>query len=184
MTKRYDLDPRHSRIGFVTKHMMVTNVRGQFARFAGHVEVDESDPGRLTAEVTVDTASIDTGVEDRDKHLRSGDFLESDTYPQMTFRATAARAAGQRRHRVTGDLTIKGTTRPIELDVEVEGDPFQDPWGFERVGISATGQLSRKDWGLTWNQVLEAGRLLVADSVKLEIEAALVRKVEETTIAS
>jgi polyisoprenoid-binding protein YceI len=122
-------------------------------------------------------------VDRRDEHLRSPDFFHVEQFPEMTYRSTSVERLGGNRYRVTGELTIKDQTRPVTLDVEVE-EPFNDPFGNERVGLTATGRLNRKDWGLTWNQMLEAGRLLVGDDIKLEIESALVRKLEETPAAA
>ncbi len=176
MTTTFTLDPNHTRLGFTAKHLMVTTVRGHFKDFEGQVQLEKAgDPLTARATVGVRTASIETGVADRDNHLRSEDFFAAETYPELSYRSTTIEDLGDRRYRVTGDLTIRGTTRPVTLEVEVEG-PIQDPWGNQRVGVSATGTLNRKDWGLNWNRVLEAGTLLVSDQIKLEIEAALVSR--------
>ncbi len=169
----YQLDPAHTRIGFVARHAMVTKVRGQFRQFEGSAHLDPTDPTKSSAQLTVEVASIDTGNEQRDGHLRSADFFDSETYPEITFVSTSVQPAGDG-YRVTGDLTIRGVTRPVELAVEVE-DKFVDPWGNERVGVTASGSINRTDWGLNWNQTLEAGRLLVSEKINLAIETALVR---------
>jgi polyisoprenoid-binding protein YceI len=175
MKQVYDVDPNHTSLGFAGKHMMVTTVRGRFKDFTGRVEVEDDDPTTAEARLTVRVASIDTGQDQRDQHLRSADFFDVEHYPEMTFVTTRVESRGGNRYLVTGDLTIRDQTRPIDLDVEVE-ERFTDPFGNERVGVTASGKLNRRDWGLTWNQVLEAGRLLVGNEIKLEIESALIRK--------
>lgn len=182
MKQVYELDPNHSSLGFAGKHMMVTTVRGKFKDFDGDVEVENDDPTTAVARVTIRPASVDTGQEQRDAHLRSADFFHAERFPEMTFVSTGVESQGGRRYRVTGDLTIKDRTRPITLDVEVE-ERFSDPFGNERVGVTASGKLNRRDWGLTWNQVLEAGRLLVGNDIKLEIETALITKTAAERIA-
>jgi polyisoprenoid-binding protein YceI len=176
---RYELDPSHTRIGFTARHMMVTTVRGNFSDWSGYVEVDEANPTSARAEVTVKAASLNSGSEDRDKHLRSADFFNVDQYPDITYRSGTVEKIDDTRYKVAGDLTIRGVTKPVILEFEV-GEPFQDGWGNERVGISATGKITRKDWGLEWNMIMEAGRLLVSDEAKLEIDSELVRKLETT----
>jgi polyisoprenoid-binding protein YceI len=183
MKQVYDVDPNHTSLGFAGKHMMVTTVRGRFKDFTGQVEVDDDDPTTAVAALTIKVASLDTGQDQRDQHLRSADFFDVERYPEMTFATTGVESRGGNRYEVTGDLTIKDQTRPINLDVEVE-ERFTDPFGHERVGVTATGKLNRKDWGLSWNQVLEAGRLLVGNDIKLEIESALIRKVAAAPAAA
>jgi polyisoprenoid-binding protein YceI len=183
MKQVYDVDPNHTSLGFTGKHMMVTTVRGRFKDFTGQVEVDDDDPKTALATLTIKVASLDTGQDQRDQHLRSADFFDVERYPEMTVATTGVESRGGNRYQVTGDLTIKDQTRPINLDVEVE-ERFTDPFGNERVGVTATGKLNRKDWGLTWNQVLEAGRLLVGNDIKLEIESALIRKVAAAPAAA
>jgi polyisoprenoid-binding protein YceI len=176
MPDKYTLDPNHSRIEFSAKHLMVTTVRGHFAEFTGEVELaDEADPTTARGNFTFQAASLDSGNADRDNHLRSDDFLGADKYPQVTFQSTGIEKTGDHTYKVTGDLTIRETTRPITLDVDVEGQ-LVDPWGNERVGVTARGKINRKDWGLNWNMALEAGGVLVSDIVNLVAEVALVRK--------
>jgi polyisoprenoid-binding protein YceI len=176
MRRTYDTDPNHTTLGFAGKHMMVTTVRGRFNDFRGRVEVDDDDPTTAVVSFDIKAASLDTGQDQRDQHLRSADFFDVERYPDMTFVSTAVQALGGNRYRITGELTIRDQARPVNLDVEV-AERFSDPFGNERVGVTASGKLNRKDWGLTWNQVLEAGRLLVGDEIKIEIESALIRKV-------
>jgi polyisoprenoid-binding protein YceI len=177
MKQVYEVDPNHTSVEFAGKHMMVTTVRGRFRQFTARVEVEDDDPTTARVTASIKTASLDTAVDQRDAHLRSPDFFDVERYPELTYVSTSIGPVGDHRYRVTGDLTIKDQTRPVTLDVEVE-ERFNDPFGNERIGVSATGKLNRRDWGLTWNQVLEAGRLLVGDQIKLEIEGALLRKVE------
>lgn len=174
---RYDLDPTHTHIGFTAKHLMVSTVRGSFSDWSGYVEGDVSDPTSAVAEATIKTASVNSGTPDRDNHLRSADFFNVEEFPEMTYRSTSITRIDDNNYKVTGDLTIKDNTRPVTLDVEV-GEPFADGWGNERLGVSATGKINRKDWGLEWNMILEAGRLLVGEEAKLEIDTELVRKLE------
>jgi polyisoprenoid-binding protein YceI len=180
---RFQLDPAHTHIGFTAKHMMVSTVRGSFSDWSGYVEVDENDPTSAVAEVTVKAASVQSGSDDRDKHLRSEDFLNVESYPDVTYRSRAIEKIDDTRYKVAGELTIKDVTRPVTLEFEV-GEPFQDGWGNQRVGISATGKINRKDWGLEWNMIMEAGRLLVSDEAKLEIDSELVRKLDTAEAAA
>ena len=180
---RFELDPAHTHIGFTAKHMMVSTVRGSFTDWSGHVEVNENDPASAVAEVTLKSASVQSGSDDRDKHLRSPDFFNVESYPDITYRSSTVDKIDDTRYKVGGELTIKDVTRPVTLEFEI-GEPFQDGWGNERVGISATGKVNRKDWGLEWNMIMEAGRLLVSDEAKLEIDSELVRKLETAEAAA
>lgn len=173
MTEMFQIDPSHSSIGFAVKHMMVTTVRGRFGEFSGSVELPDGDPTRAQAEFTINAASVDTGVGPRDEHLRSADFFDVANHPELRFRSTRIESLGGDRYRAEGELTMRGLTKPVALEVEV-GDRIRDPWGNERIGISARGKLNRKDWALNWNQALEAGGMLVSEDVRLEIDAALV----------
>ncbi|MDF5753026.1 YceI family protein [Spongiactinospora sp. TRM90649] len=164
----YNLDVAHTTIGFVVKHMMVSKVRGSFGTFAGSVTIAEN-PVDSTAELTVQTASIDTGVADRDGHLRSDDFLAVEKYPEMTFRTTRFISQSGDEFKVAGDLTIRDVTREVELTVEYGGSGT-NPWGQQVWGFSITTEFDREDFGLTWNQALETGGVLVGKKVKVEIE--------------
>jgi polyisoprenoid-binding protein YceI len=183
MTQTFTLDRNHTRLEFSAKHMMVTTVRGSFEDFTGAVELETDDPTSARASATVKTASIWTGVEMRDNHLRSDDFFGVEKYPEMSFQSTAVEKTGENTYKVTGELTIRDVTRPITLDVEVEGQII-DPYGNERVGVSARGRLNRKDWGLNWNQAIEAGGVVVSDNINITVEAALVRKAEVAAAAT
>ncbi|MFI6921424.1 YceI family protein [Nonomuraea spiralis] len=164
----YNLDVAHTRIGFVVKHMMVSKVRGSFGAFSGSVAIAEN-PLESTAELTIQTASIDTGVGDRDGHLRSDDFLAVDKYPEITFRSTRVVGHSGDEFTVVGDLTIREVTKQVELTVEY-GGAGTNPWGAAVWGFSINTEFDREEFGLTWNQTLEAGGVLVGKKVKIEIE--------------
>ena len=168
----WKLDPAHSTIEFVAKHMMITTVKGRFADFDGTIVADEENLADSRVDVTMKAASLDTRNEQRDQHLRSADFLDGENQPDLTFRSTAI--SGTKEHfKLTGDLTIRGTTRPITLDVTFEGNG-KDPWGGTRSSFSAHGKIDRRDYGLTWNVALETGGILVSNEVKINIEAQAV----------
>jgi polyisoprenoid-binding protein YceI len=149
-------------------------VRGKFNEFSGSLYLDEADPARSTAEVTVQMGSVETGQPQRDDHLRTSDFFDVEHYPTMTFRSTKAERNGEDRYRLTGDLTIRGVTRPVTLDVEYNG-LVRDPFGNDRAGFEARATINRKDWGLSWNAVLEAGGVMVSDKITLELDIAAVK---------
>ena len=172
----YTLDPNHTTIGFVAKHMMFTKVRGHFAEFEGTIVVGET-PGQSSAEATMKVESLTTGVDQRDAHLRSADFFEVETYPTITFKSSAVEWVGGNQLRVTGDLTIRDVTRAVVLDAEYEGSTV-DPWGGFRIGFSASTEVDREDWGITWNVALETGGVLVSKKVVLEIETQAVLRQE------
>ena len=173
-TGTYAIDPSHSRIGFVARHAMVTKVRGSFNEFEGSGYFDAEDPARSHAHLTIRAASIDTRNADRDAHLRSNDFFEMETYPQVTFASTAVEPVDATTFRVTGDLTIKDVTRPVTFDLEYTGTAV-DPFGNRRLGLEGSVVVNRKDWGLTWNAPLDAGGVLVSEKVTLEFEVSAIR---------
>jgi polyisoprenoid-binding protein YceI len=175
LTGNYDIDPAHSRIGFVARHAMVTKVRGSFNEFTGSGFFDAGDPAKSNLTLTIEAKSVDTRQPDRDAHLRSNDFFDMDTYPQITFASTAVERTGDDTYRVTGDLTIKGVTKPVSIDFELTG-PAVDPWGNTRIGLEGSTTVNRKDWGVNWNAALEAGGVLVSEKVTLEFEVAAVKK--------
>jgi polyisoprenoid-binding protein YceI len=170
----WNIDTDHTHVGFSVRHMMITTVKGQFSGVTGTLELDEGNPAASRVSVRIDAASIDTRVEQRDAHLRSGDFLDVGNHPYLTFESRVVRPLGGRRLEVQGDLTIRGVTKPVVLEVTGEGRGT-DPWGGERTAFSATGRLDRRDFGLVWNQALEAGGVLVSDDVKLTIDLQVVR---------
>jgi polyisoprenoid-binding protein YceI len=173
-TNNWNLDTVHSGINFSVRHMVVSKVRGRFAKFTGNVELDESDLSRSVVEATIDASSIDTGTAQRDDHLKSADFFDVEHFPQIGFRSTGIEKVGGDRYRLTGELTIRDVSREIALDVEY-GGRGKDPWGNERVGFTAKGSLDRKDFGLKWNQALETGGVLVSDRVEIELELQAVK---------
>ncbi|MBV2154112.1 YceI family protein [Kitasatospora sp. SUK 42] len=175
LTGDYVLDPTHTRIGFVARHAMVTKVRGSFADFEGTAHLDGEDPSRSTAQVVIKVDSISTGVEQRDQHLRTNDFLDAPNYPDITFRATGVEALGGIDYRVTGDLTIKDITRPISIDFEYTGNAV-DPYGNLRVGLEGSVTINRKDFGVSWNAALEGGGVLVGEKVVLEFDISAIRQ--------
>jgi polyisoprenoid-binding protein YceI len=176
--KNWNLDLAHSGVHFSVRHMVIAKVRGRFAKFGGKAAIDEHDFTRSSVEATIDAASIDTGIADRDTHLRSGDFFDVERFPALTFKSTGIEKLGDTRYRVTGDLTIRDATREVALDVEY-GGIGKDPWGNVRAGFTAKASLDRKDFGLGWNQVLEAGGVLVGERVEIEIEIEAVRAAVE-----
>jgi polyisoprenoid-binding protein YceI len=173
------LDPGHTLATFSARHMMITTVRGQFAPPVGKVEFDPAAPALSSVEAEIDAATLSSGLADRDAHLKSPDFLDVANYPKITFRSTQVEVTGENTAKVTGDLTMRGTTRPVTLDVEMLGI-VNDPWGGRRVGFTASGKINREDWGLTWNVVIEAGGVLVGKEIRLEIEAEAILQAENT----
>jgi len=170
----WKLDPSHSLVEFSAKHLMITTVKGRFTDVEGVITADEKDFTKSSTTATLKAVSIDTRTEQRDNHLRSADFLEVEKYPEIKFRST--RIEGSRKEfKLTGDLTIRDVTRPVTLDVTFEGQT-KDPWGGERVGFSASGKIDRRDFGLTWNVVLEAGGLTVGNDIKINIEVQAVKQ--------
>ena len=175
-TSTWNIDASHTLVEFSAKHMMITTVKGRFAEVSGSIVVDEADPAQSSVEVEIATASIDTRSEQRDGHLRSADFLDVESFPAITFRSRRVEGvlrAGERL-RVTGDLTIRGTTREVVLVAVFEGQG-RDPWGGERVSFSAETRIDRRDFGLVWNAALETGGVLVSNEIRIAIEAQAVK---------
>ena len=170
----WKIDTAHSAVEFAVKHMMFTTVKGRFTDVSGAVEFDESNPQGGRADITIAAASIDTRESQRDAHLKSPDFFDVEKFPTLTFHSTKVEGTPDR-FTLTGDLTIRGVTRSIDLDVKYEGKG-KDPWGGERVGYTATGAINRKDFGLTWNAALETGGFLVGDEVKISVDLQLIRQ--------
>ncbi|MFG2758888.1 YceI family protein [Streptomyces wuyuanensis] len=175
LTGNYAIDPAHSSIGFTVRHAMVTNVRGTFSEHEGTLQLDGSDPSRSAATIDVKIGSIDTGIADRDGHLRSGDFFDVETFPVMSFRSTTAEQLGGEKYRISGDLTIKDVTRPLSIDLEFNGTAT-DVYGNERVGFEGSAEILRSDWGLTWNAALETGGVMVSDKVKLNFDISAIKQ--------
>ena len=175
-SENWQVDGAHSAVNLTVRHMVISKVRGRFTRWNAKLQLDTANLARSAVEVDIEAASIDTGVADRDNHLRSPDFLDVQKYPVLTYRSRRVEAPSKDRLRVVGDLTIRNVTREVVLDVEYGGQG-KDPWGNQRAGFTATASLNRKDFGLTWNQALETGGVLVADRVDIEIELEAVLQV-------
>ena len=179
----WQIDPAHSEINFTVRHMMISNVRGQFETFSGTVDFNEDDPAASSVDVQIETASINTREAQRDAHLKSPDFLDTEGHPYMTFKSKHVVKTSDNTGRITGDLTIRGVTREVMLEVEYAGQA-KSPWGTLSAGFSATTRINRKDWGLEWNQVLETGGVLVGDEIKIAIEIEVVKQTEEEAEAA
>jgi len=173
----WTLDPTHAHVEFSVRHLMISRVKGQFAQVDGTLRVVDGDIRTARLEVVIDAASIDTRVDQRDEHLRSADFLHADHYPKLTFTSRRVERVADDRLEVTGDLTIRDVTREVMLAVTEHGR-VTDPWGGVRAGYGATTTLNRKDWGLTWNQALETGGVLVGDEVQITIDAEFVMQAD------
>ncbi len=174
LTGTYTLDVTHTRLGFVARHAMVTKVRGAFTGFAGTAVLDAEDPTRSHAEVTIQVASVDTGNAQRDEHLRTNDFFDAATYPEIRFVSTKAESLGDDNYRLTGDLTIKDVTKSVAVDFEFTG-LAADPWGNQRAGFEGRAVINRKDFGVNFNAALEAGGVLVSEKITLEFDVSAIR---------
>jgi len=170
----YALDPAHTRIGFSARHAMVTKVRGQFDEFEGNAHIDTEDPAKSTVAVTIQTASVSTGQAQRDGHLKSADFFDVETYPQITFASTDVQRDGTD-WSITGDLTINAVTKPVTVLFEETGEA-KDPFGNLRVGFEGGVTINRSDWDLKWNSALETGGVLVSEKVTLEFDVSAIRQ--------
>ena len=165
----WQIDYAHSEISFMVRHMMISKVRGSFEDWSGTINFDPENPTNTTVDVTIQLASVNTREQQRDDHLRSPDFFDVETYPEMHFKSSKVEQKDANEGKLYGDLTIRGVTKPVVLDVEYAGQA-QSPWGAISAGFSASATINRKDWGLTWNQTLETGGVLVADKVIISIE--------------
>jgi polyisoprenoid-binding protein YceI len=172
---QWKLDATHTSVEFSAKHLMITTVKGRIADVEGTIEIDEKNPKNSSVEAVLKAASIDSRTTQRDDHLRSGDFLNVEKFPEIRFRSTKIEG-GREEFKLTGDLTIRDVTKPITLDVTFEGET-KDPWGGERAGFSAKGKIDRRDFGLTWNQVLEAGGVAVGNEIKINVEVEAIKVV-------
>ncbi|GAA1568173.1 MULTISPECIES: YceI family protein [Kribbella] len=170
----YTLDASHTRIGFSARHAMVTKVRGAFDEFEGSFHIDGENPENSSGKVTIQAKSINTRNNQRDEHLRSNDFLAMDEHPEITFASTAVRKAGDAEFVVTGDLTIRGVTKPVDVTFEYTGTAT-DPFGNQRVGLEGSVVINRKDFGVSWNAALEGGGVLVSEKVTLELEVSAIK---------
>lgn len=173
ITGDYTVDPTHSRIGFSTRHAMVTTVRGSFAEFDGTAHLDVANPSQSSAQLRIQVASITTGQDQRDAHLRTSDFFDAEVYPEIVFASTSVEQLDADVYGVTGDLTIKDVTRPVTIDFTLIGSA-KDPFGNLRVGFEGSATINRKDWGLTYNAALETGGVLISDRIKLEFDVSAI----------
>lgn len=173
---QYAIDETHTNVGFRVRHMMVSTVQGYFRKFSGTVLYDEKAPEKTQLDVTIDAASVDTNMPQRDEHLRSDDFFAAAKFPALTFKSKKTVVAGEDHLKITGDLTIRGITREVTLDVSSIGPEVKDPWGGFRRGATAVGKLDRREFDLKWNAALEAGGVLVSDEVKLQLDVELIKK--------
>jgi polyisoprenoid-binding protein YceI len=173
-TGTYRIDAAHTEVGFEVKHLMISTVRGRFGAVNGTIDLNEAEPYRSSVEVEIDAASIDTRQEQRDAHLRSADFFDVQRFPAITFRSTKVDSPSLGRYVVRGDLTVRDVTREVALEVTDEGRGT-DPWGGERAGFSASTKIDRRDFGLTWNQALETGGVLVGNEIKIVLDVQAVR---------
>jgi polyisoprenoid-binding protein YceI len=175
-TTQWQIDPAHSAAHFSVRHLMISNVRGEFSKLSGNVTLDPNDLTKSTVEVSLETASINTREPQRDEHLRSADFFDVANYPTITFRSRNIAAAGSDHVKLTGDLTLRGVTKEITFDVEGPTPAVKDPWGNVRIAVTATTKINRKDFGLSFNAVLEGGGVMVGEEVSITIEAELIQK--------
>ncbi len=171
----WNIDPAHSVAEFKVRHMMISNVKGQFTSLQGSLTLDEADITRSRVRASIDAASVHTREPQRDGHLKSADFFDAQKFPELTFESTRITRSGDGELDVTGDLTIRGVTRPVTFHVEGPTPPAKDPWGNTRIGLSATAKISRADFGLTWNAALEAGGVLVGDDVHITLDVQFIK---------
>lgn len=174
--EKWEIDSSHSGIHFSVRHMVIAKVRGQFARWSGTISAPEGDPSGGSVSVVIDASSIDTGVVDRDTHLKSADFFDVASHPEITFNSSRVEKVSDHELRIVGQLSIRGTSREVVLNAEYAGRT-KDPWGNERAGFAAKVSIDRKDFGLTWNQLLEAGGVVVGERIDIEIEVEAVKQI-------
>ena len=172
----WEIDSAHTSAQFAVRHLMVSTVRGSFSKVSGTLEYDGKDLATLKADVTIDVASVNTGIEKRDEHLRSADFFDVAKFPTMTFKSKKAEKAGEGKFKLTGDLTIHGVTKEVTLEVEGPAPVVKDPWGNTKTGATATVKINRTDFGLKWNAVLEAGGVAVGEEVSITIDIEAYQK--------
>jgi polyisoprenoid-binding protein YceI len=172
----WSIDADHSSVGFKVRHMMVSNVKGDFGKVVGVVDIDDKNLAKSKVEVTIETASINTGVAKRDQHLKSPDFFDVAKYPTMTFVSQKVKKAGNGKLKVIGLLTLHGITKEVVLDVEGPTNAFKDPWGNTKRGAAATAKINRKDFGLTYNAAIESGGVMVGEEITIALEIELLKK--------
>jgi polyisoprenoid-binding protein YceI len=172
----WNIDPAHSAAEFKVKHMMISNVKGKFSGLAGKLTLNESDISKSSVEASIPVATLKTGDEQRDGHLKSGDFFDAEKFPAMTFKSTSVFTSGPGEGKVTGDLTVHGVTKQVTFEVDGPSAPGKDPWGNTRIGLSATTKINRKDFGLVWNAALETGGVLVGEDVTITLDVQFVKQ--------
>jgi polyisoprenoid-binding protein YceI len=172
----WQIDPAHTNVEFTVRHMMISNVKGQFEKTSGTITTNGNDPTTAKIDATIDASSINTRVDKRDAHLKSPDFLDVEKFPTITFKSTKIEADGPNKWKVTGDLTLHGVTKPVVVEVESSGAPITDPSGKMRAGASATATISRKDFGIVWNKAMETGGVVVGDEVAISIDVEAIKK--------
>lgn len=172
----WHIDPMHTNVEFTVRHMMISNVKGNFEKTSGTITTEGTDPTTAKIDATIDTSSLNSRVERRDADLKSPNFLDVEKYPTITFKSTKVEADGPGKWKVTGDLTLHGVTKPVVLEVESSGAPIHDPMGNTRAGASATTKINRKDFGLTYNKTLETGGVMVGDEVAISIDVEAIKK--------
>jgi polyisoprenoid-binding protein YceI len=173
-TTTYKIDPKHSDAQFAVTHLMISTVRGEFHGINGTVAYDDADVSKSSVEVTIDATSVDTREPDRDKDLRSDHFFDTANHPTMTFRSTKVESAGPGKLKVTGELTIRGNTKPVVLEVSVPKPAIKDPWGLQRTAISGTTKINRQDFGVSWNKTLDSGGVVVGDDVNITLDVEMI----------
>ena len=171
----WQIDPSHSAVNFSARHMMLSTVRGQFEKFSGTVDFDEANPAAAAVDVTIEAASVNTKDEKRDGHLKSPDFFDVEKFPGLSFKSKNVQVIDSNHAKLNGDLTIKGISKPVVLDVEYHGQ-VKSPWGTTNAGFSASTKINREDWGLTWNAPLETGGVLVGKDIKIELELETIKQ--------
>ena len=175
VSSTWNIDPAHSIAEFKVRHMMISFVRGEFSGLSGVLKLDETDYTRSTVEVSIPTASVRTVDERLDDHLKNADFFDVEKFPMLTFISTKVRSTGGRNYAVTGDLMIHGVTRSVTLTVNDVSEPSNDPWGNQRIGLSASASINRKDFGIIWNTALDSGGVLVGDEVSIALDVQLIK---------
>jgi polyisoprenoid-binding protein YceI len=171
----WNLDAGHSAAGFKVRHMMISHSKGEFSGLSGVLKLDEADYTLSTVEASIPVATLRTGDDSRDEHLKNADFFDVEKFPAMTFVSTSIKSTGGRNYAVTGDLTIRGITKSVTLNVEDVSEPSKDPWGNQRIGLSASAKINRKDFGLTWNSALESGGVLVGEDVTITLDVQFIK---------
>jgi len=173
-TTTWQIDPKHSSAQFAVTHLMISTVRGEFHQVNGTVVIDDADISRSSVNVTIDASTVDTREPDRDKHLMSPDFFDVAKYPTMTFKSTRVEPAAPGKLKVTGDLTIRGVTKQVVLEVTAPKPAIKDPWGLQRTGVSGSAKINRQDFGVAWNKSLDAGGVVVGDDVNITLDVEMV----------